>query len=112
MARQLHRVAKASGDNSVTSMSIITTYVRRWESGKVAPTERYRLHYCSALRIAPGQFGPDGAPPDGEGRAESAGQLDETAGYVIVVIPRDCRRIVIDMTERRESGGPHLRELP
>jgi transcriptional regulator with XRE-family HTH domain len=100
MARQLHRAAKATGDNSVTSTSIMITYVRRWESGKVAPTERYRLHYCSALRI------------DGEGRAESAGQLDETAGYVIVVIPRDCRRIVIDMTERRESSGPQPRERP
>jgi hypothetical protein len=41
-----------------------------------------------------------------EGRAESVGHLYETVGYVIVVIPRDCRRIVIDMTECGESSGP------
>jgi transcriptional regulator with XRE-family HTH domain len=105
MARQLHRVAKAAKDSSVTSTSIMTTYVRRWESGKVSPTERYRLHYCSALGIAPAQFGRDGTPVGGEGRAESASQPDELVGYVIVVIPRDYQRIVIDMTERGESSG-------
>jgi transcriptional regulator with XRE-family HTH domain len=106
MARQLHRAAKAASDNTVTSMSIMTTYVRRWEAGKITPTERYQLHYCSALGIALAQFGRDGTPRGREGRAESASQLGETAGCVIVVIPRNCRRIVIEMTERGESSGP------
>jgi hypothetical protein len=41
MARQLHKAAKAASDNTVTSMSVMTTYVRRWEAGKITPTERY-----------------------------------------------------------------------
>jgi hypothetical protein len=98
MARRLHRVAKAADDNTVTSTSIMTTYVRRWEAGKIAPTERYRLHYCSALCIGPTEFGVGGTALQGEGTGKSVIQ-SETAGYVIVVIPWGSRRIVIEVTE-------------
>jgi transcriptional regulator with XRE-family HTH domain len=58
MGRQLHRSAKATGDHTVPSTAILISYVRRWEAGKFGLTERYQLHYCTALSIPPTQFGP------------------------------------------------------
>jgi len=62
MGRQLHKAARNANDNTVISVSIIVSYVRRWERDKIAPTERYRLYYCAALGITPEQFGTDAAP--------------------------------------------------
>jgi hypothetical protein len=103
MARQLHRAAKGAGDNAVTSASILTTYVRRWEAGKAAPTERYRLHYCRALDIAPTDFGL--RMPHEPGRMEPTTQPGSSACYLVAVIPFDCRRIVIDITGVGDIGG-------
>jgi transcriptional regulator with XRE-family HTH domain len=58
MGRQLQQAAKATGDHTVPGTAILASYVRRWEAGKIGLTERYRLHYCAALGIQPGQFGP------------------------------------------------------
>jgi hypothetical protein len=66
MARQLQRAARANNDHTVPSVAILTSYVRRWEAGKTAPTERYRLHCCTALDLPPSQFGavrPPGQAP-------------------------------------------------
>jgi hypothetical protein len=60
MARQLSKAAKAAGDHTVPSAAILASYIRRWERNVVGVTERYRLHYCSALAIA--QFGPGHSP--------------------------------------------------
>ncbi len=57
MGRQLCNAAKASGDHTVPRTAILSSYVRRWEGGKIGLTERYRLHYCAALRLSPAQFG-------------------------------------------------------
>jgi tetratricopeptide (TPR) repeat protein len=58
MARRLQRAAKANDDGTVPSCSTLAAYVLRWERGRITPTERYRLHYCTALSIPPAQFGP------------------------------------------------------
>jgi hypothetical protein len=58
MGRQLQHAAKANNDHTVPSTAILASYVRRWEAGKFGLTERYRLHYCTALGIRPSQFGP------------------------------------------------------
>lgn len=58
MGRQIQHAAKASNDHTVPRAAILASYVRRWEAAKIAPTERYRLHYCKALNIAPAEFRP------------------------------------------------------
>jgi transcriptional regulator with XRE-family HTH domain len=58
MGRQLHRAAKVTDDHTVPRTAILASYVRRWEAGKIGLTERYRLHYCTALGIPPTGFGP------------------------------------------------------
>lgn len=74
MARRLREAAKASGDNSVPGNKALCTYIRRWERGVIGPSERYKLHYCRAFGISPGQIGlgaPGGVPavpfPAGDG---------------------------------------------
>ncbi len=57
MARQLREAAKANGDRAVPGNNAVCSYIRRWERGQVAPSERYRLHYCKAFGISPDQFG-------------------------------------------------------
>jgi transcriptional regulator with XRE-family HTH domain/tetratricopeptide (TPR) repeat protein len=79
MARRLREAAKTNGDKFVPGNKAVCTYIRRWERGQVAPSERYMLHYCVALGIPPAQFGqpapsarahpavdspPAGTPPD------------------------------------------------
>ena len=58
MGRRLQQAAKASGDNTLPGAAILAAYVRRWENGLTAPTERYRLLYCRALGITPAEFSP------------------------------------------------------
>jgi tetratricopeptide (TPR) repeat protein/transcriptional regulator with XRE-family HTH domain len=57
MGRQLQQAAKTTGDHTVPRTAILTSYVRRWEAGKIGLTERYRLHYCTAFGIPPAHFG-------------------------------------------------------
>lgn len=117
MARQLHHAAKAASDNTVASTATLATYVRRWERDKTVPTERYRMHYCTALAIPPGQFGPARHPSPGhEDSPEpvSAGVLVHRlplgevggAGAVVVVIPPGCRQVVIEIPGAPAGGGP------
>lgn len=58
MGRQLRQAARASNDHTVPRTAILTSYVRRWEAGKIGLTERYRIHYCTALGLPASQFGP------------------------------------------------------
>jgi hypothetical protein len=44
MARRLRRAGQATGDAHLPATAILATYIRRWEHGKIAPTERYRLN--------------------------------------------------------------------
>jgi transcriptional regulator with XRE-family HTH domain/tetratricopeptide (TPR) repeat protein len=61
MARRLIQAGQAAGDTGVPGIDSMSTYVRRWEHGQHGLTERYRLFYCAALGIPPGQFGKE--PP-------------------------------------------------
>jgi tetratricopeptide (TPR) repeat protein len=58
MGRKLSQAAKTTGDHTVPRTAILASYVRRWETGKIGLTERYRLHYCAAFELAAAQFGP------------------------------------------------------
>ena len=57
MARRLVQAAREAGDTSVPSADGMMHNIHRWErQGGVS--ERHKLHYCRALGIQPGQFGP------------------------------------------------------
>ncbi len=58
MARQLREAAKATGDKSIPDNKTLSSYIRRWERGHNDPSERYKLHYCKAFGILPGDYGP------------------------------------------------------
>lgn len=76
-ARQRQQAAKANGDKTVPGSAILASYIRRWEHGTTSPTERYRLHYCTALGIPPAQFGPNQPQP----------LPPEAAGSTAVAVP-------------------------
>jgi hypothetical protein len=57
MARRLIEAAKGNGDFTTPGIDNITHNLYRWERGIVTPSERYRLYFCEALGIPPGQFG-------------------------------------------------------
>ncbi|HUY48033.1 MAG TPA: hypothetical protein VMV92_20285 [Streptosporangiaceae bacterium] len=55
IARQLRQAARVLG-GTVPGNDILIAQIRRWESGKVGVSERYRLLYCKVLGIPPAQF--------------------------------------------------------
>jgi tetratricopeptide (TPR) repeat protein len=57
MAWRLIQAGRDAGDTSMPGIDAIYQNIRRWERGECTPTERYRLCYCTALTIPPGQFG-------------------------------------------------------
>ena len=63
MGRRLREAARDNGDTTVPGGQAICRSIRRWESGRGGVSERYRLHYCKALDIPPGEFG--GGEADG-----------------------------------------------
>jgi hypothetical protein len=56
MARQLANAAGGSR-SALPGIDSLVTYIRRWERGANGLSERYKLLYCLALGIHPGQFG-------------------------------------------------------
>jgi hypothetical protein len=56
MARRLIQAGHDTGDTTMPSIDSLCTYIRRWEHGH-GLTERYKLHYCTALAIPPAHFG-------------------------------------------------------
>jgi hypothetical protein len=63
MARRLIQAGHTAGDTAMPSLDSMSTYIRRWEHGQHSLTERYKLYYCAALGIPPGQFGMAPARP-------------------------------------------------
>lgn len=63
MARRLTQAAQAADDTTVPGIEHLCTYIRRWESSRHGPTERYKLYYCTAFGIRVGQFG-TAKPPE------------------------------------------------
>jgi tetratricopeptide (TPR) repeat protein len=57
MAWRLIQAGRDVGDTSMPGINTMYQNIRRWERGEISPTERYRLCYCTALGITPGQFG-------------------------------------------------------
>lgn len=57
MARRLRKAAAGSGD-TLPKNATLDSHIRRWERGKISPSERYKLHYCTAFGIHPDQYGP------------------------------------------------------
>jgi hypothetical protein len=57
MARRLVQAGREAGDKSIPSAGGMLHNIHRWErEGGVS--ERHKLHYCRALGVQPGQFGP------------------------------------------------------
>jgi transcriptional regulator with XRE-family HTH domain len=109
MARRLCTAAKAADDYTIETASIMTTYVRRWERGKIAPTERYQLHYCTVLGLAPNQFGPAPPPCSTTHPSEPASPPsvhDRDGGSVVVVIPDNCLHVTIHIHPSGTAGTP------
>jgi transcriptional regulator with XRE-family HTH domain len=89
MARQLREAAKATGDRAVPGNKAVCSYIRRWERDQVAPSERYKLHYCKAFGITPAEFGQ--APL--QTKARSAGGRQGVQGGTAPAYAEVVRRI-------------------
>ena len=63
MARRLIQASREANDSSLPSIGDMCQNIRRWERNEVKPGERYRLYYCAAFGISPGQFGMAPADP-------------------------------------------------
>jgi hypothetical protein len=57
MARRMIDVAKGHEDTPPPCIDHLVRNIYRWERGAVGPSERYRLYWCEATGIKPGQFG-------------------------------------------------------
>jgi hypothetical protein len=64
MARRLIKAAEENDDYSMPARTDIIHNLYRWERGKVAPGERYRMYFCHAFGITPDRFGLSGNDAD------------------------------------------------
>ena len=106
MARRLVQAAREADDNSVPSASGMLHNIHRWErEGGVS--ERHKLHYCRALGIQPGQFGPR---PEGYSAVTAAVVVPATAADSIPGLPgpRLPAPDAIAYRERQEPGLGHF----
>jgi hypothetical protein len=63
MARRMIKVASGHDDTPPPCTDHLAHNIYRWEHGKVGLSERYRLYWCEATGIMPGQFG---TPSEGQ----------------------------------------------
>jgi hypothetical protein len=99
MARRLVQAGQEAGDTAIPSVASMLHNIHRWErEGGVS--ERHKLHYCRALGVQPGQFGPrpEGYPDSGL-TPGSAAAMAVSAGAVPV--PAQA-------TDIPGLPGPHL----
>ena len=80
IAHRLIQAAQAAGDKAVPGIDGMCHNIRRWERGHSDLTERYKLYYCTALGIAPDQFGT--APP-----SQTRGETEASASTVSPGLP-------------------------
>jgi hypothetical protein len=110
MARRLVQVAREVGDNSVPSAAGMVHNIHRWErQGGVS--ERHQLHYCRALGIQPGQFGPrpegypySGMTPGSAAAADVPVPAQVTDGIPGLPGPHLPASAAIAYRERQEPG--------
>jgi tetratricopeptide (TPR) repeat protein len=57
MARRLIEAGRDTGDKTLPGVDSMCHNIHRWERGRGGLTERYKLHYCRAFGLTPGQFG-------------------------------------------------------
>jgi len=121
MGRQLRQVATEAGDR-LPDNECLTTMIRRWEKGS-GVSERYRLHYCRALRIPLGEFGkpppvraaePVSSPPalpenTGAGPGEPANRRPTIECEVLMTAREGSEHV--ENAERREIGDATLEQL-
>lgn len=106
MGRQLQQAAKTTGDHTVPRTAILTSYVRRWEAGKIGLTERYRLHYCTAFGIPPTQFG-GGLPHTHLSQpADSAAGAASGDGAMARIVTSSDAQVSDDNNASDRPGGP------
>jgi transcriptional regulator with XRE-family HTH domain len=82
MARQLIQAGRDTGDKYMPGMDSMCHNIHRWERGRGGLTERYKLHYCRAFGIAPGQFGADPAASHPLVPALSAAPADPQLAHI------------------------------
>ena len=102
MARRLVQAAREAGDNSVPSAAGMLHNIHRWErEGGVS--ERHKLHYCRALGIQPGQFGPRPERyPDSGITPGSTAAMAVSAAVTTVPVPAQATDGITGLP------GPHL----
>jgi transcriptional regulator with XRE-family HTH domain len=66
--RQRLRAAARLADDTLPDNDCLSGMIRRWERDANGMSERYRLHYCRALRISYDEF--TGEPPGGPGDSD------------------------------------------
>jgi transcriptional regulator with XRE-family HTH domain len=98
MARHLRHAGKETGDNHLPGTATLAAYIRRWERGVIAPSERYQLLYGAALGIPPGEFGPGQSHQRPPGSADSSGSISRRA---VAGVPGDSPRV----SRARASSG-------
>ncbi|HEY5989871.1 MAG TPA: hypothetical protein VIV12_26335 [Streptosporangiaceae bacterium] len=98
MGRQLRNAAKTNNDHTAPGAAILTSYVRRWEKGKIGLTERYRLHYCTALGIPAARFGPPSLQTAHQEKADPTAHAapSDMTGDVRIAPPPAARAHVAD----------------
>jgi tetratricopeptide (TPR) repeat protein/transcriptional regulator with XRE-family HTH domain len=99
MASRLIQAGRDTGDTSMPGINAMYQNIRRWERGEWTPTERYRLCYCTALGIQPGQFGTT-FPHQTSTEAGTPALLDSPGSSVI--------RALATNPAARNLAGPHL----
>jgi transcriptional regulator with XRE-family HTH domain len=63
MAVRLTQAANGVDDTTVPTIEHLCTYIRRWESSRHGPTERYRIYFCTAFGISLDEWGSAPTPP-------------------------------------------------
>jgi transcriptional regulator with XRE-family HTH domain len=122
MARQLHQAAKNTGDSTVSSLAILTGYIYRWEGDRMGVSERYRLHYCTALDIPFHQFGPEhlwpqeetpSPPPKPTSTPPAHTSTPGNCIHVItLIIPHGRHQITIDLPTPAPPSPPDPQPRP
>jgi len=105
MARRLTQAAEAAGDTTMPGIEHLETYIRRWESSRHQLTERYRMYYCTAFGIRPGQFGTAPLPPP-KTLASNPAPVDSASplnGHPMATVPA-----LLDLTDRPMSASASL----